>query len=240
MKAMIFAAGLGTRLHPLTTSKPKALIEIGGKTLLEITIKRLLKFGFNEIVINVHHFASQIIRFLEQNKYFGASINISDESDQLLDTGGGLKKAAHFLGTDSPILLHNVDILSNIDLEDLLNKHTRSSKDILATLVVNNRVASRVFLVDGDDRLCGWKNKKTGEMKISIRSDNFKEVSFCGIHLIEPRLLELGQMKGVFSMFDLYLQICKDYKITCYQNNEAGWMDVGTLENLKEAEKMFF
>jgi MurNAc alpha-1-phosphate uridylyltransferase len=240
MKAMIFAAGLGTRLQPLTDSKPKALIEIGGITLLEITIQKLIKFGYNDIIINIHHHATKIIRFLEEKQCFGARINISDESDQLLDTGGGLKKAAHFLESYSPVILHNVDILSDVNLDDLANVHKQNGKDVLATLVVNNRDANRVFLVNKDDRLCGWKNFRTQETKIPVSSEILEPVSFCGIQIVDPKLLSLIKMEGVFSMVDIYLQLCKDYKIQCWRNNQAKWLDVGTIENLKQAEKMFF
>jgi NDP-sugar pyrophosphorylase family protein len=240
MKAMIFSAGLGTRLLPLTDAKPKALIEIGGKTLLEITIRKLLIFGCNEIVINVHHQADQIIRFLEEKKYFGARVYISDESDQLLDTGGGLKKAVHFLEGNGPFILHNVDILSDIDLYNLAMAHKQYGNDVLATLVVNNRISNRVFLVNKEDRLCGWKNIVTGETKISFPFEFLESVSFCGIHLIDPKLLGLIKMEGVFSIVDLYLGLCKEHKIQCWRDNQSKWIDVGTIENLKLAEKMFF
>jgi NDP-sugar pyrophosphorylase family protein len=240
MKAMIFAAGLGTRLSPLTNSKPKALIELGGKTLLEITIQKLLKFGCDEIVINVHHFAYQVISFLEEKQYFNAKIYISDESDNLLDTGGGLKKAADFLLNDGPFIVHNVDILSEINLYDLVTVHNQTGSDVLATLVVNNRHASRVLLINSENQLCGWQNVKTGEIKISLPSEFLEKVSFCGIQVIDPSLFSFIKLNGAFSMIDLYLQLCKEHKIQCWKNDQAKWIDVGTIENLKTAEKMFF
>jgi len=240
MKAMILAAGLGTRLQPLTDSLPKALVKLGGITLLEITIEKLIKFGCDELVINVHHYASKIIDFLEQRKFFKCRINISDESDQLLDTGGGLKHAARFLEGNDPFILHNVDILSDINLFDLEKAYKNYGNDVLATIVVNNRQTNRVFLVNREDQLCGWKNLMTGETKIATPSDMLESVSFCGIHMINPRIFNLIRMDGMFSMVDLYLQLCKEHKIRCWRNNEAKWIDVGTFENLKLAEKLFF
>ncbi|MGB1243748.1 MAG: sugar phosphate nucleotidyltransferase, partial [Chitinophagales bacterium] len=165
MKAMIFAAGLGTRLRPLTNDKPKALVEVNGKPLLEIVILQLKRYGFRDIVVNVHYFAKQIIRFLEAKNNFGIHIQISDESDLLLETGGGLQKAKHFLcSDDEPFLVHNVDILSDINLKALYQSHLEGSP--LATLVVRNRKTSRYLLFDETNRLCGWKNVKTGEVRM--------------------------------------------------------------------------
>jgi MurNAc alpha-1-phosphate uridylyltransferase len=240
MKAMIFAAGIGSRLQPLTESKPKALVEIAGKTLLEITIQKLILFGCDEIVINVHHFASQIISFLKEKQNFGARIYISDESDMLLDTGGGLKKASQFLENGGPFILHNVDILSDVNLQELTDIHCCGGKNILATLVVNDREASRVFLVNKNNLLCGWQNLRTGETKISVPSEFLNSVSFCGIHIIDPAIFREIKLKGVFSMVDLYLELSKNHNIQCWRNNQAKWMDVGTIENLSQAEKMFF
>jgi len=240
MKAMIFAAGLGTRLRPLTDSKPKALVEIGGKALLEIAILKLLNYGYNELVINVHHYASQIISFLEQNQNFGAQVFISDESDILLDTGGGLKKAAHFLNGDSPFLLYNVDILTDLDLYDMEAIHKQHPNDTIATLFVNDRESGRSLLINNEARLCGWKNNNTGETKIPVPSESLESVSFCGIHIINPKIFDLIKNEGIFSMVDLYLSLCKDFGIHCWKNNSARWLDVGTNENLAQAENLFF
>jgi len=237
---MILAAGLGTRLHPLTDSKPKALVEIGGKALLEIAILKMLNFGYNEIVINVHHYSSQIISFLEQNQNFGAQVFISDESDILLDTGGGLIKAAHFLKGDSPFLLYNVDILTDLDLFEMGNIHNQSANDTIATLFVNERLSGRSHLINNESRLCGWKNNNTGETKIPVPYGTLEPVSFCGIHIINPKIFNLIKNEGIFSMIDLYLSLCKDFRIHCWRNNKAKWLDVGTIENLAQAEKLFF
>jgi N-acetyl-alpha-D-muramate 1-phosphate uridylyltransferase len=240
MKAMIFAAGLGTRLFPLTQSKPKALVELNGKTLLEITIRKLLSFGYTEIVVNVHHHASLVVEYLEKNNGFGARICISDESDLLLDTGGGLKKAGEFLSGTEPFIIHNVDILSDINLSEMRNQHLAAMDGRLATLFVNGRESSRAFLVNDENRLCGWRNSKTGETRIPVPSTKLQPVSFCGIHIIEPAIFQKIEMDGVFSMVDLYLALCMTNNIACWKNDTVKWMDVGTIENLKQAEKMFF
>jgi len=240
VKAMIFAAGLGTRLHPLTQFKPKALVELNGKTLLEIAITNLLSFGCRKIVVNVHHYAGELIMFLKNHKNFGAEIFISDESDLLLDTGGGLKKARKFLEGDEAFIVHNVDILSDVDIHEFIRIHTSGQDGRIATLMVNSRDSNRVFLVDQNDKLCGWKNFRSGEERISVPSDSLNPVSFCGIQVIEPSIFKLIELEGVFSMVDLYLNLCKNNKIVCWKNDESKWMDVGTIENLSQAEKTFF
>jgi NDP-sugar pyrophosphorylase family protein len=234
MKAMIFAAGLGRRLRPITDSKPKALAELNGAPLLEITIKRLIHFGFDHIIINVHHFSSLIIDFLRKNNNFGISISISDESDLLLDTGGGLKKAAHFFDNNHPFLVHNVDVVSNIDLISLFKAHLTHNN--LATIAVMERESSRQFLVNAQNELCGWKNNKTHELKIARETDNFlKPVSFCGIHIISHELLSLINETGIFSITDLYLRLASKHIIKTIPYNNAIWFDLGTPENLEKA-----
>ena len=163
MKAMIFAAGLGTRLKPLTDNKPKALVEVGGKTMLELVILKLKEAGFNEIVINIHHFGQQIIDYLKANNNFGLTIHISDERDYLLDTGGGIKKATPFLMGNEPFLVHNVDIFSNVDLRQLYENHLKSGAT--ATLLVSQRKTARHLLFNKENKLCGWHNNETGEVK---------------------------------------------------------------------------
>jgi NDP-sugar pyrophosphorylase family protein len=238
MKALIFAAGLGTRLKPITYTKPKALVEIKGVTLLEITINKLIYYGFTDIVINVHHFAQHIIDFLEAKNNFGITINISDESELLLDTGGGLKKAAKLLNNGNPVLIHNVDIVSDIDLKELYNFHLNNN--CLATLACMNRDSSRQFLINANNELCGWQNKKTGEIKISKENISTKEpVSFCGIHVISPAIFDMITESGVFSIVDLYLRLAKDNKIIAQKYLNISWVDVGTLEKLKLAERIF-
>ena len=187
MKAMIFAAGLGTRLKPLTDHMPKALVPVAGKPMLEHVIGKLKAAGFNEIVINVHHFANQIIDFLKEKNNFGIQIWISDETEELLDTGGGIKKAAHFF--DEPFLVHNADILSNVDLRTLYEHHLTSGND--ATLLVSPRKTVRYLLFNDGNRLCGWVNKDTLQTKpegFVYQPEVQKEYAFGGIHIISPTL----------------------------------------------------
>ncbi len=231
---MIFAAGLGRRLRPITDSRPKALVELNGVPLLEISIKRLINFGFNNIVINVHHFSSLIIDFLRKNDNFGISITISDESDLLLDTGGGLKKASFFFDDGNPFLIHNVDVVSNIDLMMLYKSHLEHNS--LATLAVMERKSTRQFLVNANYELCGWKNTKTHELKIARETDNYlKPVSFCGIQVINPELFGLIHESGIFSITDLYLRLASEHTIKTIPFNNAIWFDLGTPENLENA-----
>jgi N-acetyl-alpha-D-muramate 1-phosphate uridylyltransferase len=234
---MIFAAGLGTRLKPFTLSKPKALVEINGVPLIEICIKRLIRFGFDEIIINVHHFSNQIIDFLSKKNNFGISISISNESDLLLDTGGGLKKASSFFNDGKPFLLHNVDIVSNINLKDFYTYHLKSN--CLATLACMERVSNRQFLVNSKNELCGWKNNKSGELKISREKESFlKPISFCGIHVISQELLSLITEEGVFSLVDVYLRLATLHSIKVLPFNSAVWLDLGTPETLDKACKL--
>lgn len=234
MKAFILAAGLGTRLKPLTDIKPKALIELNGIPLLEIIIKRLIKFGFNEIIINVHHLAEQIIDFIEK-KNFNAEIHISDERDLLLDTGGGLKKASYFFDDGLPFLIHNVDILSDIDLKDFYEYHKKQNS--IATIAVQKRNSSRYFLFDNDNNLCGWKNSKTSETKIiRASSDQFNEYAFSGIHIVNPDIFKYFPSTDVFSIIDFYLAVAVEKRITFYDHSKNFFFDLGKKENLQKAE----
>jgi len=237
MNAMIFAAGLGTRLRPLTDYKPKALVGFNGQTLLQWNINRLKDAGFNRIVVNVHHFAPLIIKYLEENKGFGAEIIISDESDLLLDTGGGLKNAQSHFRKGQPILIHNVDIISNIDLKALFQFHLKHQA--LATLAVRNRNSSRFLMFDEDDILKGWRNQSTGELKIpspETQPDILYNWAFSGIQIIDYSLLDLITETGKFSMIDVYLRLSVSHKIMAYQHNRDYWTDVGKIEELKAAE----
>jgi len=238
MKALILAAGFGTRLQPITDSKPKALVEINGITLLEFTIRRLIKFGFNQIIINVHHFAEQIINFLDEKNNFGIEIEISDERDLLLDTGGGLKKASWFFDDGRPFLIHNVDILSDVDLAQFYNSHLNS--DSIATLAVQKRKSSRYFLFDDEKYLCGWENVKTNEHKIT-RQPNGKlaQLAFSGIHMADPSIFKLIPPEKVFSIVDFYLSIASQNRISYFDHSNSLFIDLGKKENLAEAEKIF-
>ncbi len=238
MKAMILAAGLGTRLRPLTNDRPKALVELDGRTLLEITITRLREFGINEIIINVHHFADKVIDFLRAKDNFGIRIEVSREDDLLLDTGGGLKKAAWFLLEESEesFLLHNVDVLSNIDLGQMVRMHC--SQKALATLAVQQRDSSRQLLFDDNLQLCGRRIGCDEEPQIIRNSERLHELAFTGIHVISPRLLKMMTEKGVFSIVDTYLRLAKrSEKIAGFRADEYYWRDLGKLEDLEEARR---
>lgn len=238
MKAMIFAAGLGTRLKPLTDTRPKALIGLGGKTLLERSIDYLKHYGITDITVNVHHFAGQIIDFLRQHDNFGITIHVSDETAQLLDTGGGMLKARPWLEGNEAILVLNTDILTNLDLNRFLQFHRESKA--LASLVVRQRETSRYLLFDPEGRLSGWKNVKTGEERIARpeSTGNAIPFAFSGIHLIEPELLSRIRESGKFSIIDLYLRLAATEKIMAYNDPGSVWMDLGKLEEMDEAERL--
>jgi NDP-sugar pyrophosphorylase family protein len=238
MRAMIFAAGLGTRLNNETSGKPKALVDIGGKTLLQRAIEKLKKEGVSEIVINVHHFSNLVISFLRKID-FGIKIHISDESEKLLDTGGGLKKASVFFAGDEPILIYNVDIISNLNLKLLLKDHLNT--EALVTLAVRNRETQRYFKFDQNKQLVGWINKKTGESKIS-RPENFEnsiEMAYSGIHIVQPEIFSLMPETDRFSITDFYLELAKTYSIKGFFDDSDLWMDVGKPEQLVEARRLY-
>jgi NDP-sugar pyrophosphorylase family protein len=230
MKAMILAAGLGTRLRPITDSLPKALVPVDGKPMLEHLILKLKAAGFREIVINIHHLGEQIIDFLAANDNFGIKINISDERGYLLDTGGGIKQAAKFLtDNNEPFLVHNVDILSNVDLKAFYNHHVETGP--LATLLVSKRVTSRYLLFDKDNKLCAWHNRDTGELKSffpNFDAQKYTEYAFGGIHVISPQLIEwMEEWTGKFSIINFYLSICAKTNIQAYSPNGIQLIDIG-------------
>lgn len=231
MKGMIFSAGLGTRLSPITQTIPKALVEISGKTLLQIVIEKFLSAEIDEIIINVHHFADQITSYLNSQNNFGAKIKISDESDELLETGGGLRKASTTFQIDEPILVHNVDIISNINLNEFIDSFNRN--EISAMLAVQNRKSSRKLLFNTVGILCGWKNIKTGEIKLSRDADKLIELSFSGIQIVHPRLFKYFPERKIFSIIDLYLNAAKFLDIQAYEHNNDFVYDVGKIEDLK-------
>ena len=258
MKAMIFAAGTGSRLKPLTDHTPKALIPIGGKPMLEHVILKLKSSGFDQIVINIHHLGNQIVDFLEANNNFGVRIEISDESDYLLDTGGGIKKATSLLCGNEPFLIHNVDILSNVDLKKLYDTHVQtnplvSNVDLkklydthvqtnpLATLLVSQRNTSRYLLFNKENRLCGWRNHETGEVKSYypyFDPDQHNEYAFSGIHVLSPKILELmEEWTGKFSIINFYLAICAKTDIRAYMADNLKLLDIGKPETLAAAEE---
>ncbi len=237
MKAMILAAGLGTRLRPLTDNRPKALVEVAGRTLLEITIARLREFGVREVIVNAHHFAGMITEYLRGKDNFGMRIEISEER-ALLDTGGGLKKAAWFFLEEgpaaAPFVLHNVDVISTIDLRKMLDVHTQSQA--LATLAVQQRQTSRYLLFDGQMRLCGRRLVKEDETELVTPSPCFEELAFSGIHVISPRLLEMMSEEGAFSIVQVYLRLARGgERIAPYRADAAYWRDLGTPESIARA-----
>lgn len=238
MKAMIFAAGLGTRLKAETLDKPKALVKIGNKTLLEHTIVKLINTGVSEIVINVHHFSNKIKAFLSNND-FGIPILISDETGELLDTGGGLKKASPFLTGAKPIIIYNVDILSNLNLSEVVNSHLNSGA--LATLVVRKRETQRYLKFDEQKKLVGWVNKKSGENKIANPANfsNATEMAFSGIQILQAEIFQFFPEQQKFSIIDFYLELAKTQNIQGYFDESELWMDVGKPAELEEARKKF-
>lgn len=236
MKAMIFAAGLGTRLKPFTDNHPKALAVVNGKPLLQRNIEYLKSFGINEIVINVHHFADQIIEFLEYNNYFGIEITISDETDQVLETGGGLVKAkANF---EEDFLVMNVDILTDLNLAKFIKAHQENKA--LVTLAVSDRNSSRKLFFNEQNELKGWRNLKTEEEIKAVDSlDNCKDLAFSGIHVISPTLFDKITEKGKFSIMKVYMDLMKTESIIGFDHSGGILIDVGRPESVLEAEQYF-
>jgi len=245
MKAMILAAGLGTRLKPFTDSHPKALAVINGKTLLQRNIEYLAGFGIKDLIVNVHHFAGQVKKTIAKNDGFGSDITISDESNAILETGGGLKKAEWFFSDSNlPFVVINVDVLTDMDLGEMIEQHTKLQP--LATLAVTSRKTSRYFLFDEMPNLCGWKNEKTGEQKISREAAIFTQKAFSGIHVISPEIFSLIKTsslppgaKDKFSMVDVYLEFAKTHTITAFDHSNTKFVDVGKPESIAKAEKIF-
>lgn len=237
---MIFAAGLGTRLKPITDTMPKALVNVAGKPLLLHVIEKLSKNGFNDIVINVHHFSEQIVQYLKANNNFGLSIAVSDETDKLLDTGGGIKKAGSLLNNGEPFLIHNVDIISNADLRSLYETHCNRGSD--ATLLVSQRKTSRYLLFNETNRLQGWKNETTGEVKSPIenfRADDYKKYAFSGIHVMSPSVFkQMENYPEKFPIMDFYISESNRLNFNAEIASKLEMIDVGKLNSLEEAENM--
>lgn len=234
---MILAAGLGTRLRPITDTRPKALVEVAGHTLIEITLRRLQLFGIREVIVNVHHFADMVVDYLAKNDNFGMPIEISRE-DELLDTGGGLKKAAWFFlkdGSDDSFLLHNVDVLSNIDFHRMLEFHR--GQGALATLAVQKRDTSRYLIFDGTGQLRGRGTR--GEVKEKASSaGNFEALAFSGVHMISPRFLSMMTEQGAFSIIEAYVRLAaQGESVLAFRADNYYWRDLGKPENLAQAEE---
>ena len=225
---MIFAAGLGTRLKPLTDTMPKALVRVGGQPLLWHVVQKLKSAGYERIVVNVHHFAQQIVDYLAANENFGLDIRISDETSQLLETGGAIKKARPLFDPSSPVLIHNVDILSNLDIEAL------ELSDADALLVVSQRKTKRYLQFDDERRLIGWKNIETGE----VRGREGYPLAFSGIHILSPSLFPLmDAWPDRFPIMDFYLDVCADHRLMGYEAHDLRLLDVGKLDSLDQAEQ---
>jgi N-acetyl-alpha-D-muramate 1-phosphate uridylyltransferase len=235
--AIIFSAGLGTRFKPWTDKHPKALAIVNGKSLLQRNIEYLQQYGITDVVVNIHHFPRQIIDAIEQNKGWGSNVVISDESDEVLETGGGLMKARHLLDGDKPFISLNVDILTNLDLTKLMAFHQQHKP--LVTFGVTNRKSSRVLLFDEKKRLCGWKNVQTGETKISINKPNLIEKAYSCVVIYEPKIFSLIKQAGKFSIMDSYLDLAVEHTILGYDHSGDNLVDVGKPESVAVAEKLF-
>ena len=234
MKALIFAAGLGKRLGNITETIPKALVDINGKTALHRAVERCTSYGFNDIIINVHHFAGLVEDEVKKLNRMGYSISVSDERKMLLENGGGLYKARDFFDR-SPFLLYNVDIISDLDLSSLYRLH--NEKHGLATLAVRHRPGKRFLLIDDSGQLIGWRNISTGEEILArISSEKLFEIAFSSMHIVEPEIFNFMH-EGIYSMIDLYLTLAKDHDIYTLEHDEGYWIDMGTPESLEYVRK---
>ena len=236
-KAIMFAAGLGTRFKPWTDTHPKALAIVNGKSLLQRNIEYLQAYGITDVVVNIHHFPQQIIDSINENQGWGSNVIISDETGEVLETGGGLMKARHLLENDKPFISLNVDILTNLDLNKLMAFHQLHKP--LVTFGVTSRKSSRVLLFDNDNRLCGWKNVQTGEEKISINKPNLVAKAYSCVVIYEPQIFSLIKQKGKFSIMDSYLDLAAEHVILGYDHSGDNLVDVGKPESVGVAEKLF-
>jgi MurNAc alpha-1-phosphate uridylyltransferase len=227
--AMILAAGLGTRLRPLTDDTPKALLPFHGKTMLEHVVEHLKDHGITEVVINLHHCADQIEAFLRQQQYFGIKFHISDEREELMDTGGGIVKARKHFDGQGPFIVHNVDIYSDTDLTALLRHHLKS--EALATLAVSDRSTSRNLLVDEEGLLCGWRDNRTGEEIIARQKPGLRPVAFSAIHVVDPEIFHYLEQGKPFSITKAYLQLATRHRIMTYDHTGDTWTDMADISN---------
>lgn len=233
---MIFAAGLGTRFKPWTDHHPKALAVVNGKSLLQRNIEYLQRAGITEVVVNVHHFAQQIIDAVNENNGWGSFVTISDESESVLETGGGLMHASRLLDS-GPLVIVNVDVLTDLDLNAMILEHERG--EALATIAVSDRVTSRYFLFDKQMRLCGWRNKQSGDEKIVRPYGPFVEKAFSGVHVVQPKIFDLITRQGKFSMVDVYLDLANGNLINGYDHTGSKFIDVGKPGSVTLAEELF-
>ena len=237
MKAMIFAAGLGTRLKPFTDSHPKALAVVNSQTLLQRNIAYLQQFDITNVIVNVHHFADQIVEAVKQNNGWGSNITISDETDEVLETGGGLKRAGWYFKDSENFVVMNADILTDLNLSAMMQQHQQHQP--IATLAVSDRQSSRYFLFDDSNNLCGWVNEKTSETRISKPTTTYHKKAFNGLQIINTKLLKLITQQGKFSIVDVYLELAKTHNIQGFNCSNAKFIDVGKPENIVLAETMF-
>ncbi len=237
LDGMIFCAGLGTRFKPWTDSHPKALAQVNGKSLLQRNLEYLQQYGIVDVIINVHHFASQVVEAIKENKGWGSKIRISDETGELLETGGGLLKAKPLFKPGKTFITCNADILTDIDLAKMYHYHRE--KNALITLAVSNRKTSRNLLFDASDRLCGWVNRKTGEEKISVPMPTYRANAYDGVAMFNYGVFDLIPFTGKFSLIDLYLALCRSHPVLAYHHEGSKWLDVGKPESLEAALKMF-
>ncbi len=237
MKAIIYAAGLGTRFKPWTDQHPKALAVVNGKSLLQRNIEYLQQYGITEVVVNVHHFSKQVREAVIDNKGWGSKILISDETDKLLETGGALMKAKHLLEGVEPFISINVDILTNMHLGKLIAYHHQHQP--LITMGITSRNSSRVLLFDETNRLCGWKNQQTGEEEIAIQKLNLIAKAYSCVVVYEPKIFSLIKQEGKFSIIDAYLDLAADHTILGYDHSGDHLVDVGKTESVAVAEALF-
>ena len=237
MKAMIFAAGLGTRFKPWTDSHPKALAIVNGKSLLQRNVEYLQEYGIKDVVVNVHHFADQIIKAVNENHGWGSNILISDETEEVLETGGGLLKAKDLLQSDEPFVTLNADFLTDLNIKDLFNFH--KEKEALISFGISSRKSSRNFLFDEDSRLCGWVNNITGEERISIAKPHLKPMAYSCVVVFQPEVFDLITQEGKFSLVDAYLSLAATHPIFGYDHTGDRLLDVGKPESIAIAEKLF-
>jgi MurNAc alpha-1-phosphate uridylyltransferase len=239
MKAMILAAGLGTRLKPFTDHHPKALVCLENETLLSLNIKKLLRFGIKDIIVNVHHFAEQIVEYLQNNENFGANITISDETASVLETGGGVQKAIREFNIEGALIVCNADILSNIDYDKFINYHIAHKKDV--SLAIKDRVSSRKLLFDEKMEMIGWHNQQTGEYKPAslLTNKDYEAYAFSGIQIINADLFQHTSLQGKFSLIDFYLEQLGTAKINGYLHNEDLLLDVGKPDALEQAITLY-
>lgn len=236
MKAMLFAAGLGTRLKPFTDKHPKALAEVNGKTLLELNIRYLQRFGIEDVIVNVHHFADQIEQVINDNSGFGSWVTVSDEREEVLETGGGLLKAAPYFEGEEPFVVMNVDVLTTLDLGTMIAAH--KADDAMATLAVMKRDSSRQLLFDEHMILCGWVNNNTHQQRISREVPWMQPFAFSGIQVLSPEILQMP-FAGKFSMIDVYLHFAKERVVRGYDHTGNVFIDVGKPESLEKAAYLF-